>query len=72
MRTSQPLKDLDQLRLLIDEIGIARFEARCAAGAIDHDAGDRAMHDYVAKESDRPIMSRIANFLTDSREVYRR
>jgi hypothetical protein len=72
MKTVQPLKDVDQLGRLIDEIGIARFEGRCASGAIDQVAGAKAMQAYVEKVSERPLASRLAHFLSDTVEVYKR
>lgn len=72
MKAGRSLQDEQALRLLIDKIGIARFEGRCAAGVIDRQAGAQAMQDYVSKESERPLVSRIAHFLSDSVEVYQR
>lgn len=72
MKHIEPIKDAEHLRILINDIGIARFEGRCAAGMIDHAAGEKAIREYVAAESTRPWLSRLALLIADTEEVYKR
>lgn len=62
--------DVDELRGTLKEIGVARFVGRINAGLIDYETGFLTVREFVASEKERPLLSRVAQFVTGRNDVY--
>lgn len=56
-------RDIDRMQETIREIGLARFVGRINSGLIEPEVGYRAVDCYVAKQSERPLLSKLTHFI---------
>jgi hypothetical protein len=61
-------KQVGELVVEIQRIGLARFVGRINAGMIDSDDGYRAVERFTSSERTRPLLSRLSHLLVGRRD----
>lgn len=62
--------ELKALQAKIAEIGLARFVGRVSSGLVPAELGYEAIDHFVAREKQRPFLSRLTQVLVGRRDAY--
>jgi hypothetical protein len=63
-------RNAPELDRLVQEIGVARFVGRINAGVIDASEGYQAVERFMAREHDRPLLSRLSHALLGRSDTF--
>lgn len=61
---------IDELKEVIQEIGLARFLGRIRSGLILEEEGFAAVEAFLREESKRPLLSKVARALFNRDDAY--